>query len=100
MPPETIDSLDDDLKPMVLRIVAQNASLLGRIDELLAQNAKVHAQNVQLLSRIADLEAKLGGQFPLLTFEPRQLQGLERVEVGRTCIEFNAVKGEGDLPAL
>ena len=61
MPPETIDSLDDDLKPMVLRIVAQNASLLGRIDELLAQNAKVHAQNVQLLSRIAELEAKLGG---------------------------------------
>ena len=47
MPPETIDSLDDDLKPMVHRIVAQNASLLGRIDELLAQNAKVHAQNTQ-----------------------------------------------------
>ncbi len=31
MPPETIDSLDDDLKPMVLRIVTQNASLLARI---------------------------------------------------------------------
>ena len=54
MSAEARDSLDDDLKPMVLRIVAQNASLLGRIDELLAQNA-------QLLARIAELEAKLGG---------------------------------------
>jgi transposase len=53
MPPETIDSLDDDLKPMVLRIVAQNASLLGSISELLAQNKA-------LLARIAELEAKLG----------------------------------------
>jgi transposase len=48
-----IDSLDDDLKPLVLRIVAQNVSLLGRIDELLAQNA-------QLLARIAELEGKAG----------------------------------------
>lgn len=54
MPPDAIDSLDADLKPMMLRIVAQNASLLGRIDQLLAQNA-------QLLARIAELEAKLGG---------------------------------------
>ena len=53
MPPETIDSLDDDLKPLVLRIVAQNASLLGRIDELLAQITKLNA-------RIAELEAKAG----------------------------------------
>ncbi len=53
MPPEKIDSLADDLKPMVLAIVAQNASLLGRIDELLAQIAKLNA-------RIAELEAKLG----------------------------------------
>ena len=53
MAPETLDSLDADLKPMVLRIVAQNTSLLGRIDELLAQNAN-------LLARIAELEAKLG----------------------------------------
>lgn len=53
MPPEKIDSLDDDLKPMVLRIIAQNASLLGRIDELLSQNKA-------LLARIAELEAKLG----------------------------------------
>lgn len=53
MPPEIIDSLDDDLKPLVQRIVAQNASLLGRIDELLAQNQ-------QLLARIAELEAKTG----------------------------------------
>ena len=53
MAPETLDSLDDDLKPMVLRIVEQNASLLGRIDELLAQIAKLNAH-------IAKLEAKLG----------------------------------------
>lgn len=53
MAPETLDSLDDDLKPMVLQIVTQNASLLGRLDELLAQNAK-------LLARVAELEAKLG----------------------------------------
>jgi transposase len=53
MAPETFDSLDDTLKPLVLQIVAQNASLLGRIDELLTQNAA-------LLARIAELEAKLG----------------------------------------
>ena len=53
MPPEKIDSLDDDLKPMVLQIMAQNASLLKRIDELLGQ---IKAQN----ERIAELEAKLG----------------------------------------
>lgn len=47
MPPETIDSLDkDSLKPLV-------GSLLGKIDELLAQNKA-------LLARIAELEAKLG----------------------------------------
>ena len=46
MPPEILDSLDDSLKPLVLQIVAQNASLLARIDVLLA--------------RIAELEAKLG----------------------------------------
>jgi transposase len=47
MAPETLDSLDaENLKPLVLQ-------LLARIDELLAQN-KV------LLARIAELEAKLG----------------------------------------
>lgn len=61
MAPELIDSLDDELKPMVLAIVAQNASLLGRIDELLGVIGKLNA-------RIAELEAKLGvppnaGQF-------------------------------------
>ena len=53
MPPEILDSLDDDLKPLVLRIVAQNASLLGRIDELLATIKTLNA-------RIAELEAQLG----------------------------------------
>jgi hypothetical protein len=53
MPPGKIDSLDDGLKPMVLRIVAQSASLMQRPDELLTQNTA-------LLARIAELEAKLG----------------------------------------
>ena len=53
MPPETLASLDDALKPILLRIVAQNASLLGRIDELLAQITTLNA-------RIADLEARAG----------------------------------------
>jgi transposase len=47
MAPETLDSLDaDSVKPLVLQ-------LLGRIDELLAQNKT-------LLARVAELEAKLG----------------------------------------
>jgi transposase len=60
MPPEKIDSLDDDLKPMALRIAAQNASLMKRIDDLLAQHQDALAQNKVLLARIAELEAKLG----------------------------------------
>ncbi len=51
MPPETLDSLDAALKPIVLQIVAQNASLLGRIDELLAEIKILNA-------RIAELEAR------------------------------------------
>jgi transposase len=49
------DSRDDTdgMKPLVLQIVEQNASLLQRIDELLAQNKA-------LLARVAELEAKLG----------------------------------------
>jgi transposase len=47
MLPETLDSLDkDDLKPLLVE-------LLARIDELLAQNKALNA-------RIAELEAKLG----------------------------------------
>ena len=53
MPPDRIDSLDDDLKPLVLQVVTQNASLLGRIDELLSQIKTLNA-------RIAELESKLG----------------------------------------
>ena len=60
MPPEKIDSLDDDLKPLVLRIVAQNATLLGRIDEVVRQNAELLAQNAKLQARIAELEARNG----------------------------------------
>ena len=47
MPPETLDSLDkDSLKPLVLQLLAQNKSLLERIDTLLA--------------RIAELEGRAG----------------------------------------
>ena len=53
MAPEKICSLGDDRKPMMLRIVAQNASLMQRLVDLLTQNQV-------LLTRIADLEAKLG----------------------------------------
>ena len=54
MPPETLDSLDkDELKPLLLRLVAQNGQLLERIDDLLATNST-------LLARIAELEAKQG----------------------------------------
>lgn len=60
MPPETIDSLDDDLKPLVLRIVAQNATLLGRMDEVVRQNAELLAQNAKLQARISELEARNG----------------------------------------
>jgi transposase len=60
MPPEKIDSLDDDLKPLVLRIVAQNAMLLGRMDDVVRQNAELLAQNAKLQARIAELEARNG----------------------------------------
>jgi transposase len=60
MAAETIDSINDDLKPIVLRIVAQNASLMQRLDELLAQHQAALAQNKALLARIAELEDKLG----------------------------------------
>ena len=56
MRPETLDSFDDALEPIVLQIVTQNASLLGRIDELLAEIKTLNA-------RIAELEAR-GGQPP------------------------------------
>jgi transposase len=47
MPPERLDSLDkDSLKPLVLQLLAQNKSLLERIDTLLA--------------RIAELEGRAG----------------------------------------
>jgi transposase len=53
MPPEKIDSLADDVKPLVLELLRQNKELLGRVDELVTQNKT-------LLARIADLEAGHG----------------------------------------
>src|SRR5271154_1925423 len=53
MAPEKIDSLVDDVKPLVLALLRQNSVLTVRVDELLAQNEA-------LLARIADLEAKRG----------------------------------------
>src|SRR5450755_915496 len=53
MPPEKIDSLADDVKPLVLELLRQNNVLTARVDELVAQNKS-------LLARIAELEAKHG----------------------------------------
>src|SRR3984885_6602730 len=53
MPPEKIDSLADDVKPLVLGLRRQISGLTARVDELLAQNKA-------LLARIAELEAERG----------------------------------------
>src|SRR5271154_2386242 len=53
MAPEKIDSLADDVKPLVLELLEQISGLTARVEELLAQNEA-------LLARIADLEAKHG----------------------------------------
>src|SRR5579863_10279300 len=49
MPPEKIDSLADDVKPLVLGLLRQISGLTARVDELLTQNKA-------LLARIAELE--------------------------------------------
>jgi transposase len=53
MPPKKIDSLADDVKPLVLDLLQQISGLTARVDELLVQNKA-------LLARIAELEAKNG----------------------------------------
>src|ERR1700736_2712656 len=53
MPPEKIDSLADDVKPLVLGLLRQISGLTARVDELLAQNKA-------LLARIAELEVLRG----------------------------------------
>jgi hypothetical protein len=53
MLPEKIDSLADDVKPLVLELLRQNSGLTARVDELVAQNKA-------LLVRIAELEAEHG----------------------------------------
>src|ERR1700733_6431530 len=51
MRPEKIDSLADDVKPLVLELLRQNSELTARVEEL-------GAQNKALLARIAGLEGK------------------------------------------
>src|ERR1700690_1259251 len=53
MVPEKIDSLADDVKPLVLELLGQISGLTARVEELLAQNKA-------LLARIAELEAEHG----------------------------------------
>src|SRR6202142_4287671 len=53
MVPEKIDSLADDVKPLVLELLEQISGLTARVEELLAQNKA-------LLARIAELEAEHG----------------------------------------
>src|SRR5258708_8354289 len=53
MAPEKIDSLADDVKPLVLGLLRQISGLTARVDELLAQNQA-------LLASIAELEAEHG----------------------------------------
>src|SRR5271168_4783183 len=53
MPPEKIDSLADDVKPLVLGLLRQISGLTARVNELVAQNKA-------LLVRIAELEAEHG----------------------------------------
>ena len=53
MLPEKIDSLADDVKPLVLELLRQISGLTARVEELLAQNKA-------LLARIAELEAEHG----------------------------------------
>src|SRR6267154_2011033 len=53
MPPEKIDSLADDVKPLVLELLRQISGLTARVDELVAQNKA-------LLVRIAELEVEHG----------------------------------------
>ena len=47
MAPEKIDSLADDVKPLVLELLQQISGLAARVDELVAQNKA-------LLARIAE----------------------------------------------
>src|SRR5277367_1984794 len=53
MPPEKIDSLADDVKPLVLGLLRQISGLTARVDELVAQNKA-------LLVRITELKAEHG----------------------------------------
>jgi hypothetical protein len=53
MSPEKVDSLADDVKPLVLELLRQISGLTAHVNELVAQNK-------ELLVRIAELEAEHG----------------------------------------
>jgi transposase len=53
MPPDEIDSLPDDVKPLVLELLRQISELTARVGDLVAQNKA-------LLARNAELEGKQG----------------------------------------
>ena len=53
MSPEKVDSLADDVKPLVLELLRQISGLTAHVNELVAQNKA-------LLVRIAELEAEHG----------------------------------------
>jgi hypothetical protein len=44
MSPEKIDSLADDVKPLVLELLRQISGLTARVDELVAQSKALLAQ--------------------------------------------------------
>ena len=53
MPPDKIDLLADDVKPLVLELLRQISGLTARVDDLVEQNKA-------LLARIAELEGRAG----------------------------------------
>ena len=51
MSPEKIDSLADDVKPLVLKLLRQISDLTARVNELVAQNKALLARNAELEAR-------------------------------------------------
>jgi hypothetical protein len=90
MPPEKIDSLADDVKPLVLELLRQNSGLTVRVNELLAQNKK-------LLARIAEFEAEHGK--PLKTLDNSSLPPSRR-QKGNVAEPTRVKKGRKGNPGV